>query len=229
MSAVNREGVPLQTVVNELRALAASELPDGMGLLFRGDAATLEQSGRDMVITFALALLVVFLVLVAQFESVTSASVVLISVPFGLAAAVFAMLASGTSVNLYSQIGLLLLVGVMAKNSILMVEFADQLRDAGRSVAEAALESATTRLRPIMMTMASTVLGALPLVLGAGPGAESRAAIGWVIFGGLSIAALFTLFLTPVLYLGIARLVKPRAQQGERLAAELQQVDSADR
>jgi multidrug efflux pump subunit AcrB len=229
MSAVNREGVPLQTVVNELRTLAASELPDGMGLLFRGDAATLEQSGRDMVITFALALLVVFLVLVAQFESVTSASVVLISVPFGLAAAVFAMLASGTSVNLYSQIGLLLLVGVMAKNSILMVEFADQLRDAGRSVAEAALESATTRLRPIMMTMASTVLGALPLVLGAGPGAESRAAIGWVIFGGLSIAALFTLFLTPVLYLGIARLVKPRAQQGERLAAELQQVDSADR
>jgi multidrug efflux pump subunit AcrB len=182
-----------------------------------------------MLITFALALLVVFLVLVAQFESVTSASVVLISVPFGLAAAVFAMLASGTSVNLYSQIGLLLLVGVMAKNSILMVEFADQLRDAGRSVAQAALESATTRLRPIMMTMASTVLGALPLVLGAGPGAESRAAIGWVIFGGLSIAALLTLFLTPVLYLGIARLVKPRAQQGERLAAELQQVDSADR
>jgi multidrug efflux pump subunit AcrB len=216
-------------MVNDVRALAASNLPDGMGLLFRGDAATLEQTGRDMVITFALALLVVFLVLVAQFESVTSASVVLISVPFGLAAAVFAMLASGTSVNLYSQIGLLLLVGVMAKNSILMVEFADQLRDAGRSVAEAALESATTRLRPIMMTMASTVLGALPLVLGAGPGAESRAAIGWVIFGGLSIAALFTLFLTPVLYLGIARLVKPRAQQGERLAAELQQVDSADR
>jgi multidrug efflux pump subunit AcrB len=228
MSAVNREGVPLQTVVNELRSLAAAELPDGMGLLFRGDAATLEQTGRDMVITFALALLVVFLVLVAQFESVTSASVVLISVPFGLAAAVFAMLASGTSVNLYSQIGLLLLVGVMAKNSILMVEFADQLRDAGRSVAEAALEAATTRLRPIMMTMASTVLGALPLVLGAGPGAESRAAIGWVIFGGLSLAAVFTLFLTPVLYLGIARLVKPRAQQGERLAAELKQAEGKD-
>ena len=125
--------------------------------------------------------------------------------------------------------GLLLLVGVMAKNSILMVEFADQLRDAGRSVPEAAKEAAVTRLRPIMMTMASTVLGALPLVLGSGPGAESRASIGWVIFGGLSLAALFTLFLTPVLYLGIARLVKPRAQQSERLATELQQADSAER
>lgn len=228
MSAVVTGDVPLQTVVDSLRKLAATELPDGMGLLFRGDAATLEQSGRDLTITFALALLVVFLVLVAQFESVTSATVVLLSVPFGLAAAVFAMLASGTSVNLYSQIGLLLLVGVMAKNSILMVEFADQLRDAGRSVREAALEAATTRLRPIVMTMASTVLGALPLVLGSGPGAEARAAIGWVIFGGLSIAALFTLFLTPVLYLGIARLARPRAQQGERLAAELKQAQPSD-
>ena len=225
MSAVVAGDVPLQTVVDSLRSLAATELPSGMGLLFRGDAAALEQTGNELAITFGLALLVVFLVLVAQFESVTSASVVMLSVPFGLAAAVFAMLASGTSVNLYSQIGLLLLVGVMAKNSILMVEFADQLRDAGRSVFDAALEAATTRLRPIVMTMSSTVLGALPLVLGSGPGAEARAAIGWVIFGGLSIAAVFTLFLTPVLYLGLARWSKPRAQQGAQLAAELEQAD----
>jgi multidrug efflux pump subunit AcrB len=109
----------------------------------------------------------------------------------------------------------------MAKNSILMVEFADQLRDAGRSVLEAAQEAAATRLRPIMMTMASTVLGALPLVLGSGPGAESRAAIGWVIFGGLSLAAVFTLFLTPVVYLGIARFSRPRANQADRLASEM--------
>jgi HAE1 family hydrophobic/amphiphilic exporter-1 len=118
-------------------------------------------------------------------------------------------------------------VGVMAKNSILMVEFADQLRDAGRSVREAAQEAAVTRLRPIMMTMASTVLGALPLLLGSGAGAESRASIGWVIFGGLSLAALFTLFLTPVVYLGIARFAKPRADQGERLAREMKAADAA--
>jgi hydrophobic/amphiphilic exporter-1 (mainly G- bacteria), HAE1 family len=222
MSAVLKDGATLQTATQGLRNLAATNLPSGMGLLFRGDAATLEQTGRDVSITFAIALLVVFLVLVAQFESVTSATVVLISVPFGLAAAVFAMWLSGTSINIYSQIGLLLLVGVMAKNSILMVEFADQLRDAGRSVLEAAQEAAATRLRPIMMTMSSTVLGALPLVLGSGPGAESRASIGWVIFGGLSLAALFTLFLTPVVYLGVARFAQPRARQGERLAQELQ-------
>jgi hydrophobic/amphiphilic exporter-1 (mainly G- bacteria), HAE1 family len=221
LSAVASDGFALQDAVQALRALAARELPPGMGLLFRGDAAALEQTGRDIGVTFAIALVVVFLVLVAQFEGVTSAAVVLISVPFGLAAAVFAMWLSGTSVNIYSQIGLLLLVGVMAKNSILMVEFADQLRDAGRSVFDAAQEAANTRLRPIMMTMASTVLGALPLLLGSGAGAESRAAIGWVIFGGLSLAALFTLFLTPVVYLGIARFAKPRASQGERLAVEL--------
>ena len=224
LSAITAEGVPLQEAVNDLRTLAQAELPAGMGLLFRGDAATLEQTGQDMAITFAIALVVVFLVLLAQFESVTSAAVVMISVPFGLAAAVFAMWLSGTSINIYSQIGLLLLVGVMAKNSILMVEFADQLRDQGRSVLEAAQEAAATRLRPIVMTMAATVVGALPLVLGSGPGAESRAAIGWVIFGGLSLAALFTLFLTPVVYLGIARFSKPRASEGERLAEEMKQA-----
>jgi hydrophobic/amphiphilic exporter-1 (mainly G- bacteria), HAE1 family len=221
MSAGLAEGATLQSATQGLRELAGATLPGGMGLLFRGDAATLEETGRDVSVTFAIALLVVFLVLVAQFESVTSAAVVLISVPFGLAAAVLAMWLSGTSVNIYSQIGLLLLVGVMAKNSILMVEFADQLRDAGRSVMEAAQEAAATRLRPILMTMSSTVLGALPLVLGSGPGAESRAAIGWVIFGGLSLAAVFTLFLTPVVYLGVARFAQPRVRQGERLAQEL--------
>ncbi len=221
-------GVPLQEVVDPLRALAARELPAEMGLLFRGDAATLEESARDVQLTFAIALLVVFLVLVAQFESVTSALVVLATVPFGLAAAVVSMTLGGVSLNLYSRIGLLLLVGVMAKNSILMVEFADQLRDAGRSVRDAAFEAATTRLRPIMMTMASTVLGALPLLLSSGPGAEARRSIGAVIFGGLSLAMLFTLFLTPVLYLGIARWSAPRADQGARLAAEMRAAEGRE-
>ncbi|MDH3459411.1 MAG: efflux RND transporter permease subunit [Burkholderiaceae bacterium] len=215
------DGKPLQQAIDELRQLAERELPPGMSLLFRGDAATLEENSRDIAITFAIALLVIFLVLVAQFESLASAAVVMLTVPFGLAAAVFAMTIGGVSLNLYSQIGLLLLVGVMAKNSILMVEFADQLRDAGRSVREAALEAAVTRLRPIMMTMSSTVLGALPLLLGSGAGTEARAAIGAVIFGGLSLAALFTLFLTPVIYLGLARFVSRRAQQGEQLACEM--------
>ncbi len=223
-----RTGYALQQAVDDLRALAATELPPGMGLLFRGDAATLEETSHDVAVTFGIALLVVFLVLVAQFESLTSASVVMLTVPFGLAAAVFAMLAGKVSLNIYSQIGLLLLVGVMAKNSILMVEFADQLRDAGRGVRDAAFEAACTRLRPIMMTMASTVLGALPLLLTSGPGAESRTAIGAVIFGGLALAALFTLFLTPVIYLGIARFSPPRRHHGDRLAAEMEAASRVD-
>jgi HAE1 family hydrophobic/amphiphilic exporter-1 len=224
LSAVPSGGLPLQEAVDGLRALAAEQLPPGMGLLFRGDAATLQDTGREVAITFGIALLVVFLVLVAQFEGVASAAVIMLTVPFGLAAAVFAMWLSGTSLNIYSQIGLLLLIGVMAKNSILMVEFADQLRDAGRSVREAAQEAASTRLRPIFMTMAATVVGALPLVIGGGAGAESRRAIGWVIFGGLSLAALFTLFLTPVIYVAVARFSKPRASQAEQLAREMREA-----
>ena len=211
----------LAVAVQDLRALAARTLPPGMGLLLRGDAASLEETSRGVTITFAIALLVVFLVLVAQFESLTSGAVVLLTLPFALAAAVFAMMLAGVSLNLYSQIGLLLLVGVMAKNGILLVEFADQLRDAGRSVRDAAREAAATRLRPIVMTMASTVLGAVPLLLTAGPGAESRAAIGWVIFGGLAMAAVFTLFLAPVVYALLAPWAKPRAQEAERLAQEM--------
>ncbi|MFA7503520.1 MAG: efflux RND transporter permease subunit [Burkholderiaceae bacterium] len=225
VNAIPHDDYPLGRAVEDLRRIAERELPESMGLVFRGDAATFEESERDMQLTFALAMLVVFLVLVAQFESLTSATVVTLTVPFGLAAAVFALLAGGISLNIYSQIGLLLLIGVMAKNSILMVEFADQLRDRGLSVADAALQAATIRLRPILMTMASTVLGAVPLVIASGAGAEARVAIGTVIFGGLSFAALFTLFLTPVIYLGLARFSKPRAHHGEALAHELDAAD----
>ncbi len=215
------DGYPLRDAVDDLRALAERELPPGIGLLMLGEAATLEETSRGIGITFAIALVVVFLVLVAQFEGLASAAVVMVTVPFALCAAVFAMVLSGTSLNIYSQIGLLLLVGVMAKNGILLVEFADQLRDRGRSVLDAVREAATVRLRPISMTIASTVFGALPLVISSGPGAESRAAIGWVIFGGLGLATLFTLFLTPVVYVVLAKFARPRAHQSERLDQEL--------
>lgn len=226
MSAQPLSGYTLREAVDDVRALAAENLPQGINLLFLGEAATLEETSRDIWITFAIALLVVFLVLVAQFESMASAAAVMIIVPFALCAAVFALVLTGTSLNVYSQIGLLLLVGVTAKNGILLVEFADQLRDRGRSVREAALEAATVRLRPIMMTIASTVVGALPLILGSGPGAESRAAIGWVIFGGLGLAVVFTLFLAPAVYQLLARYAKPRGAQAARLEQELQALEA---
>jgi HAE1 family hydrophobic/amphiphilic exporter-1 len=143
-------------------------------------------------------------------------------VPFGLAAAALAIKLTGGTMNVYSQIGLVLLVGVMAKNGILIVEFANIRRDQGADVDSAIRDAARTRLRPVMMTMSASVLGALPLIFAHGAGAESRLALGWVIIGGLGFATLFTLFLTPVAYRILAPLSKPRAEERRRLIEELQ-------
>ncbi len=214
-------GVVMSEAVAALDELADDILPTNMDMLLLGEAATLNESSNSALISYGLALLVVFLVLAAQFEGFTSATVVTLLVPFGLAAAAVALFLSDTSLNVYSQIGLILLIGLMAKNSVLLVEFADQLRDRGESVREAIERGASVRLRPIAMTIVSTVLGGLPLILSSGAGAEARSSIGWVVFGGLGLAALFTLYLTPVLYLKLAPLSAARAEEARRLAGEL--------
>ncbi|MGF1500851.1 MAG: efflux RND transporter permease subunit [Paracoccaceae bacterium] len=213
--------VTLREAVDAVRALAQETLPGEIGLLFLGEAASLEETSSELAATYVIALVVIFLVLVAQFESVTSALVVMITVPFGVCAAIYALWLTGTTINIFSQIGVLMLIGIMAKNGILLVEFADQLRDQGKRVWEAAALAARARLRAIAMTLISTVLAGLPLILGAGPGAEARAAIGWVIFGGLGLAAVFTLFLTPAAYVLIAPLSRARGAASARLEAEL--------
>ncbi|MRH77327.1 AcrB/AcrD/AcrF family protein [Spiribacter sp. C176] len=202
----------MQQAIEDLSTLARETLPSNISMIPLGEAETLQETRQEVALTYALALLIVFLVLAAQFESLASAAVVMLTVPFGLAAAVFALAITGTSINIYSQIGLILLIGLMAKNGILIVEFANQLRDEGQSVYDAALGSARIRLRPVAMTILATVFSGLPLILGSGAGAESRAAIGWVVFGGLSLAAVFTLYLTPGLYILLARYRKPIAQ-----------------
>jgi len=217
---------PLQQASSDLRALALEILPPDIDLILLGKAADLDETEREVAITYILAILVVFLVLVAQFESVTSAAVVVLTVPFGVAAAIYALLLTGTTINIYSQIGLVMMIGLMAKNGILLVEFADQLRDGGLSVADAVRKAARVRLRPIAMTLLSTIVGGLPLILSTGPGAEARSAIGWGIFGGLGIAALFTLYLTPVVYLGLARLSPARASGTKRLEDELRAAEA---
>lgn len=216
-----KAGYPLQAAVDELTELAAQTLPGHIDMILLGEAATLQETSQEVFFTYLIALLVVFLVLCAQFEGFTSALVVTLIVPFGVAAAIFALYFSGTSVNIYSQIGLVMLIGLMAKNGILLVEFADQLRDEGFELLEAVREGARVRLRPVAMTLVSTVLGGLPLILGTGAGAEARHSIGWVVFGGLGTAALFTLYLTPALYLLIARFSKARAFEEQRLTDEL--------
>ncbi|WP_407646491.1 efflux RND transporter permease subunit [Henriciella aquimarina] len=218
-------GMPLADAIAEFERLADEVLPDDISTLLQGEAATLEESNHDIMLTYGFAFVIVLLVLVAQFESITSPVVVMLTVPFALAAAIYALAMTGVSLNIYSQIGLIMLIGLMAKNGILLVEFADQLRAEGRSVHDAVLEAATIRLRPIAMTVISTVLGALPLILSSGAGAESRNSIGWVVFGGLGLAALFTLFLTPVIYLGVASLSKTRASAARALDEELREAN----
>lgn len=218
-------GFALGDALLQAERLAEPLLQDGMRILPLSEAAALDETSNAMLLTFGFALLIVFLVLAAQFESFVSALIVIFTVPFGLACAIFALLMSGVSLNVYSQIGLVLLVGVMAKNGILMVEFANQLRNRGYEVREAIEEAAIIRLRPVMMTMMSTVLGALPLVLSTGPGAEAREALGWVIVLGLGMASVATLFLTPVAYLLLARFSKPQQEEQDRLDRELAVAD----
>jgi len=218
-------GTALADAVAEIERLAGETLPEDIEMLLQGEAETLGETSRDLLLTYVFALVIVFLVLVAQFESLTSPIVIVFTVPFALAAAVYALLLTGTSLNIYSQIGLVMLIGLMAKNGILLVEFADQLRADGKSVREAIEEAARVRLRPIAMTLISTVLGAVPLIVSGGAGAEARAAIGWTIFAGLGLAGLFTLFFTPVVYLGLARFSTPRTFDLEKLKTQLEEAE----
>jgi hydrophobe/amphiphile efflux-1 (HAE1) family protein len=214
--------VSIEEAVNGIRQIANDTLPPGIGVVFLGEAQTFQETNQEVMLTYVLAFLIVLLVLAAQFESFNSAFVVMLTVPFGIAAAIYALYFTGTSVNIYSQIGLVMLIGLLAKNSILLVEFANQLRDKGMGIKEAIIEAGKVRLRPIMMTLVSTILGGLPLILSTGAGAEARNAIGWVVFGGLGLAVVFTLFLTPVLYYAFARFSKPKTDEANRLNKELE-------
>ena len=214
-------GADLRQAMTRLGAIADKTLPPGMGIVFTGEAKALQQTSGGVLRTFAFAVLVVLLVLAAQFESFNIAFILFATVPFGLAAAVFAIFLTGGSINIYSEIGLVMLVGLMSKNGILIVEFANQLRDRGEPVDQAIRNACMIRLRPVVMTMIATVLGGLPLVLRSGAGSEARHALGWIIVGGLGFAAIFTLFLTPVVFSLLARFSKPRVAGAQRLAGEL--------
>ena len=213
--------------MNHLEVILKQNLPPGMSFVYTGEAKELNNASSGVVQTFAFALLIVVLVLAAQFESFISALILMATVPFGLASAMYAMVLTGGSLNIYSEIGLVMLVGLMSKNGILMVEFANQLRDQGQTVMQAIHNAALIRLRPIVMTMIATVLGGLPLLLTGGAGAESRRALGWIIVGGLGFATIATLFLTPVVFSLLAPFSKPRIAEEERLAREMAAAEAA--
>ncbi len=220
-------GYALGDAYSRMLTLAQPILPEGDTILPLAEAKTIGDSNYGLAITFGFALVVILLVLAAQFESVYAAVIVMVTVPFGLACAVYAMWFTGGSLNIYSQIGLIMVVGIMAKNGILIVEFANQLRDRGLEVRDAIEESANIRLRPVVMTMIATVLGGVPLVLSSGAGAEARRALGWIIVDGLGFAAISTLLLTPVAYLLLARFSKPKTHEEARLESELASANTA--
>lgn len=167
---------------------------------FTGPSREFKNSSSTLMITFALAIVFVFLVLAAQFESFKNPLIIMLSVPPAIFGALLALKYSGGSFSVYSQIGLITLVGLVTKHGILIVEFANQLQDQGRDLREAIIEAATLRLRPILMTTAATVLGAVPLAMAFGAGAESRQQIGWVIVGGMTFGTVLTLFVIPTVY-----------------------------
>ncbi|HEV2897604.1 MAG TPA: efflux RND transporter permease subunit [Pseudaminobacter sp.] len=219
-----RDDFALGEAYEVAQEIAAPLLPAGSRIIPLAETATLGEQSSSMFAVFGFAIVIILLVLAAQFESFVSAIIIMATVPLGLACAVFAMLLTGTSLNVYSQIGLVMLVGIMAKNGILIVEFANQLRDRGMGVREAIEEASNIRLRPVLMTMICTILGGLPLVLAAGAGAEARVALGWIIVGGLGLATASTLFLTPVAYLLLGRFVTPKIEEAARLKRELDEA-----
>jgi multidrug efflux pump len=227
LSADLNPGMTIADAITFLDGVAA-EQPQGVATVQWGGAARDQQeAGGAVAAAFGLALLLVFLVLAAQFESWITPAVIMLTVPLAAAGGLFGLVMSGSSLNIYSQIGLIILIGVAAKNGILIVEFANQLRDQGRTIREAIVESATLRLRPIIMTSIATAFGALPLVLWQGAGAGSRQTIGVVIFSGAMFATLLTLFVVPVIYGALARFTRSPEYTARKIEAwEAQEVRS---
>jgi multidrug efflux pump len=189
----------------QLEAAARAVLPATVQIDYNGQSREFKQASGDILFTFILALLFIYLVLAAQFESFIDPFIIMLTVPLSMTGALLALKLGGGTMNIYSQVGLVTLVGLITKNGILIVEFANQLQEEGRSRLEAVIEAASLRLRPILMTTAAMVLGALPLAMALGAGAESRNQIGLVIVGGLLLGTLLTLFVVPTAYTLLAR------------------------
>ncbi|MGH8848142.1 MAG: efflux RND transporter permease subunit, partial [Polaromonas sp.] len=194
-----------------MNATAAKVLKTGYSTDLNGTSREFRSSQGALAIVFVLALLFIFLVLSAQFESFVDPFVIMLSVPLSMIGALLALKWSGGSLNVYSQIGLITLVGLITKHGILIVEFTNQLREQGLEMIDALVQAASQRLRPILMTTGAMVLGAIPLATASGAGAESRTQIGWVIVGGMSLGTLLTIFVVPVMYTLFARKKTPGA------------------
>jgi multidrug efflux pump len=206
LSASLAPGFTLGEAIDSLRAAANEVLPSGSSTALAGESRELEESGSALYFAFFLALVVVFMVLASQFESLIHPFTVLLAVPLAVTGALVTLKLAGSTMNLYSQIGLILLIGIVTKNSILLVEYANQLRDRGMDIVSAILESGRIRMRPILMTSFCTIMGAVPIAWGLGAGSISRQPLGYGIVGGVFFSTLLTLYLVPVGYVLLDRL-----------------------
>ncbi len=222
LSASLAPGYTLGEAMTWAQGVAQEELPDYAQVDWKGESREYLKAGGAVLLTFTLALLIVYLVLAAQFESFIHPLVIMLTVPLAVLGALIGLWVTGGTLNLFSQIGIVMLIGLAAKNGILIVEFANQLRDDGRSVAEAIAESAKVRLRPILMTSVATVMGALPLVLAGGPGSASRATIGVVVIFGVSFSTLLSLYVVPAFY----ALLAPFTRSPEAVANQLEKLEA---
>jgi multidrug efflux pump len=218
------EGVALGDALSALEQLVEEHLPSEVIIDYKGQSEDYKSTGGAILFTFLLGIVVVFLVLAAQFESWVHPFVIMLTVPLAMVGALLGLYLTGQTLNIYSQIGLIMLVGLAAKNGILIVEFANQLRDAGRPFREALIEASDIRLRPIIMTGITTAAGSMPLLLSAGAGTETRTVIGTVVLSGILSATVFTLFVVPVAYDLLARHTgspkRVRRQLDKELAAK---------
>lgn len=224
ISANLADGYTLGEALNYLENIVATELPDNVSIDYKGESQLYQEAGNSFVYVFILALAITYLILAAQFESWVHPLVIMLTVPLALVGAYIGLFFSGMTINIYSQIGLVMLIGLAAKNGILIVEFANQLRDAGMEFEYALKRAAAQRLRPIVMTGFTTVFSSLPLVLASGPGAESRMVIGMVIFSGVLVSAFMTLYVVPTAYSWLARNTGSplkRTKEIERLEEEI--------
>lgn len=212
-------GYSLGESIAYMENIASQVLPPHARLSYKGESREFKQTSNSLYWTFAMALVIVFLVLAAQFESFVNPFIIMLSVPLAVTGALIGMYFTGVTLNVYSQIGIITLIGLVAKNGILIVEFANQLRAAGHSLQEAVTEASIARLRPILMTSIATVFGALPLALAHGAGAEARQAVGVVVATGVTFSTALTLIVVPVFYLLLAKRTKPVTHVADAILA----------
>ena len=206
LQGVVMPGVAAGTAMDYMEKTAAEVFPQGFSFDYTGESRQLATQGSALVVTFFLSLLVIYLVLAAQFESWRDPFIILVSVPMSVAGAMAFIVLGFASMNIYTQVGLITLIGVVSKNGILIVEFANQLQiERGMDKVKAVIEAAAIRLRPIIMTSLALIFAMVPLLIAIGPGAESRFAIGLTISAGLGIGTLFTIFVLPAFYILLAR------------------------